>query len=129
VNGEPEYCGATIHFLDAGVDSGPVIAHVRPEMHDDDGPHEIGNRTIVAAASTLGDAAIALDAGGVRSVEQSGGGRLYKRADFSADAVKRLYANFADGMIADYLRNRAPRDAALSLVSLESVSPAERTAS
>src|SRR4029450_8237138 len=86
VNGEPEYCGATIHFLDAGVDTGPIIAHVRPEMHDDDGPHEIGNRTIVAAASTLADAAIALDAGGVRSVEQGGGGRLYKRAGFSAGA-------------------------------------------
>jgi methionyl-tRNA formyltransferase len=129
VNREPEYCGATIHFLDDGVDSGPVIAHVRPEMHDDDGPHEIGNRTIVSAASALADAAIALDAGGVRSVAQSGGGRLYKRADFSADAVRRLSANVADGMIGEYLRNRAARDAALSLVNLESVRAAERNAS
>ena len=32
VNGEPEYCGATIHMLDDGVDTGPVIAHVRPEI-------------------------------------------------------------------------------------------------
>ncbi|HEY7185540.1 MAG TPA: formyl transferase [Vicinamibacterales bacterium] len=119
VNREPEYCGATIHFLDAGVDSGPVIAHVRPEMQADDGPHEIGNKTIVSAASALADAAMALDEGGVRSVTQTGDGRLYKRADFSADAVKTLYANFADGMIAEYLSNRAVRDAALSLVSLE----------
>ena len=129
VNREPEYCGATIHFLDAGVDSGPVIAHVRPEMHETDGPHEIGNRTIVAAASALADAAVALDEGGVRTVEQAGGGRLYKRADFSAGAVTRLYANFSDGMIAEYLRTRASRDAALSLVSLEPASPAERNAS
>ena len=128
VNREPEYCGATIHFLDAGVDSGPVIAHVRPEMLDADGPHEIGNKTIVSAASALADAALALDDGGVRSVEQAGGGRVYKRADFSAAAVKRLYANFADGMIAEYLRNRAVRDAALSLVSLERMTPAERAA-
>jgi methionyl-tRNA formyltransferase len=128
VNREPEYCGATIHFLDAGVDSGPVIAHVRPEMQADDGPHEIGNKTIVSAASALADAAVALDEGGVRSVEQTGGGRLFKRADFSAGAVKTLYANFADGMIAEYLRNRAARDAALSLVSLEPVRAAERSA-
>jgi len=129
VNREPEYCGATIHFLDAGVDSGPIVAHVRPEMHEDEGPHEIGNRTIVAAADALATAAIALLAGGVRSVEQRGGGRLYRRADFSADAVRRLYANVSDGMIAEYLRNRAARDGALSLVTLEPVGPAERTVS
>ena len=35
----------------------------------------------------------------LRGVAQAGGGRVYKRADFSADAVRRLYANFAGGMI------------------------------
>ena len=53
VNREPEYVGATIHYLDAGIDSGPIIAHVRPEMRADDGPHDVGNRTIVAAAAVL----------------------------------------------------------------------------
>jgi methionyl-tRNA formyltransferase len=53
VNGEPEYCGATIHFLDAGVDSGPILAHVRPDIRSSDGPHDIGNRTITAAAQAL----------------------------------------------------------------------------
>jgi methionyl-tRNA formyltransferase len=119
VNGEPEYCGATIHFLDAGVDSGPIIAHVRPEMDPRDGPHDIGNKTIVAAARALGDAAIALGAGGLKGVAQSGEGRVYKRAHFSADAVRRLYANLEAGMIEQYLRNKAQRDAALSLVTME----------
>jgi phosphoribosylglycinamide formyltransferase 1 len=53
VNREPEYVGATIHYLDAGIDSGPIVAHVRPDMHPGDGPHDLGNRTIVAAASAL----------------------------------------------------------------------------
>jgi methionyl-tRNA formyltransferase len=119
VNGEPEYCGATIHFLDAGVDTGPIIAHVRPDMSAADGPHDIGNKTIVAAAHALADAALAFGGGGLRGVEQSGGGRVYKRAHFSADAVRRLYANFESGMIAEYLRHKAQRDAALSLVTME----------
>jgi hypothetical protein len=119
VNGEPEYCGATIHYLDAGVDTGPIIAHVRPEIAPGDGPHEIGNKTIVAAADALADAALALGAGGVRGVEQTGAGRVYTRADFSAAAVERLYANFAAGMIDEYLRQRRSRDAALALVSME----------
>ena len=119
VNGEPEYCGATIHFLDAGVDTGPIIAHARPDIRLGDGPHDIGNKTIIAAADTLADAALALDAGPLTGVAQQGGGRLYKRADFSAGAVRRLYANFEAGMIDDYLRDQAERDARVTLVTLD----------
>jgi methionyl-tRNA formyltransferase len=119
VNREPEYCGATIHFLDAGVDSGPIIAHVRPDVRRGDGPHDIGNRIIVAAAEALASAAIAHAASPLRGVVQQGGGRLYKRADFSAAAVERLSANFAGGMIDEYLDDRAARDARVPLVTME----------
>ena len=123
VNGEPEYCGATIHMLDGGVDTGPVIAHVRPEIAAGDGPHDIGNKTIVAAASALADAADALTRGRLNPVPQPPGGRVYKRADFSADAVRRLYHNFERGMVPEYLANRAHRDAALSLVHMGAACP------
>ena len=121
VNGEPEYCGATIHFLDAGVDTGPIIAHVRPAIHPADGPHDIGNRTIVAAADMLAAAALAHGRTPLQGVPQAGGGRVYRRADFPADAVTRLYTNFDAGMIDDYLRDKAARDAAVPLVTLEAV--------
>jgi hypothetical protein len=111
VNGEPEYCGATIHFLDAGVDSGPMIAHVRPDIRSGDGPHDLGNKTIVAAAAALADAAIAHAASPLTGEPQVGEGRLYKRADFSAAAVERMYANFERGMIDDYLAHKVERDA------------------
>lgn len=119
VNGEPEYCGATIHFLDIGVDTGPIVAHVRPDVRAGDGPHDIGNRTIVAAAEALAAAALAHARTPLRGVPQAGGGRVYRRKDFSAAAVDRLYANFAEGMIEGYLRDRAARDARLSLVAME----------
>lgn len=119
VNREPEYCGATIHFLDAGVDSGPILAHVRPAIGPDDGPHDIGNKTIAAAAESLAAIATAHASIPLRGLPQRGGGRLYKRADFSADAVRRLDANFASGMVDEYLRDRERRDAALSLVAPE----------
>jgi methionyl-tRNA formyltransferase len=119
VNREPEYVGATIHYLDAGIDTGPLIAHSRPEMAPGDGPHEIGNKAIVAAADVLVAAASAHVRGFVRPVPQSGGGRLYQRKDVSASAVLRLRENFATGMIPEYLARRSERDAPLSLVSLE----------
>jgi len=44
---------------------------------------------------------------------------VLRAAHFSADAVRRLYANFADGMVGEYLDNRTARDAKLSLISME----------
>ena len=120
VNREPEFVGATIHYLDAGIDTGPIIAHVRPVLEAADGPHDIGNRAIVAAADVLVRAAQAHVSGPVRAVPQGARGRLYQRKDFSADAVRRLQENFRTGMIPEYLANRAARDAALDLLSLES---------
>ena len=115
VNREPEYVGATIHYLDAGIDSGPIISHVRPEMRAADGPHDVGNRTIIAAATALTQVALAHARQPVASTPQGRGGRLYLRRQFTADAVRQCYGNFSDGMIADYLANRAQRDAALAL--------------
>ena len=118
VNREPEYVGATIHYLDAGIDTGPIIAHVRPGVLPDDGPHDIGNRAIVAAAACLADATLAHVAGRVRAVPQTGGGRLYQRKDFTAGAVLALRGNFASGMVPEYLADQARRDARVALVHL-----------
>jgi methionyl-tRNA formyltransferase len=116
VNREPEYVGATIHYLDAGIDSGPIITHVRPEMHATDGPHDVGNRTIIAAATALTQIALAHAGQPVAATLQGRDGRLFLRRHFTADAVRQCYRNFSEGMIAAYLANRVQRDAALALV-------------
>ena len=58
---------------------------------------------------------------GARACRKSGGGRLYQRKDFSADAVRTLYRNFETGMIDEYLAARPARDAALRLIEPERV--------
>lgn len=119
VNREPEYVGATIHYLDAGIDTGAILAHARPAIAHGDGPHDLGNKTIVAAADALVDAATAHLAGTARAVPQWSSGRLYQRKDFNAAAVRQLYRNFETGMIDEYLAGRAARDAALRLIQPE----------
>lgn len=119
VNREPEYVGATIHYLDAGIDTGPIVSHARPSIEAGDGPHDLGNKTIVAAAQTLLLAAGAHVSRAVRAVPQWSGGRLYQRKDFSADAVRALYRNFDTSMIAEYLAARETRDGALRVIEPE----------
>ena len=57
VNREPEYVGATIHYLNPGADSEPIIAHVRPGIEPDDSPHSLGNKTVIAAGQCLAEVA------------------------------------------------------------------------
>jgi methionyl-tRNA formyltransferase len=121
VNREPEYVGATIHYIDAGIDTGPILAHARPAIEPGDGPHDLGNKTIVAASQALLRAAEAHVAGAAHAVAQWGGGRLYQRKDFSADAVRTLYRNFETAMIDEYLAARLSRDAAVRLIQMERV--------
>ncbi len=123
VNREPEYVGATIHYLDAGIDTGPIIAHVRPRILPDDGAHDIGNRAIVAAAACLADATLAHVAGRIRAVPQTSSGRLYQRKDFTATAVLALQRNFTSGMVPEYLADQASRDRRVPLVHLPSPLP------
>lgn len=118
VNREPEYVGATIHYLDAGIDTGPIVAHVRPDIREEDGPHDIGNRTIIAAAAIFAEAALAHHRHGLATVPQAVVGRLYQRKDFSAGAVRCLYRQFETDMVAEYLKEKAERDARVPLIAL-----------
>ena len=118
VNREPEYVGATVHYLDEGIDTGPIVAHARPDVYSDDGPHDIGNRAIAAGVDLLLRSAERLAVDDLPRVEQNGGGRLYQRKDFCADAIRRLYRNFQTGMIAEYLVDRDARDSRLALQTL-----------
>ncbi len=121
VNGEPQFVGGTIHALDAGIDTGPILAHVRPRIEEGDGPHDIGNKAIQAAAEVLADAARLACGGALRLRPQRQKGLLYQRKDFNAEAVLTLYRNFENGMIEAYLRRQGERDSALELASLEAV--------
>lgn len=116
VNGEPECVGATIHIATLKVDAGPILVQRRPEMTASDGPHEVGFNALIAGASALRDA-VAQHAEGVRAGEpQQGVGRLYKNADFGADAVVRMREQFANGMVKNYLQDKERRDGRFPIV-------------
>ena len=46
VNNEPEFCGVTFMFLDAGVDTGNIIHQIRPNIKAFDNFHEICNKLL-----------------------------------------------------------------------------------
>tara|TARA_X000001036_G_C20611366_1_gene779135 strand:+ start:413 stop:1198 length:786 start_codon:yes stop_codon:yes gene_type:complete len=52
-NEEYEFVGATIHYIDAGVDTGDILGQTRPEINENDTPHTIGNKTIIRGVQLI----------------------------------------------------------------------------
>ena len=53
VNDELQYLGSTILHLDAGIDTGDIICHVRPSIEINDNVHTIGCKIIQDSVNSL----------------------------------------------------------------------------
>lgn len=112
VDGVPACVGCTIHLAVQKVDAGAVLAQVRPVPEADDRAHELGIKAIVAGVGAL---AVSLGRYAQGSLQPAGQdlsiGKVYRRSDFHADAVRRMWSNLDSGMLSRYLANRAADDA------------------
>ena len=110
LNEEPQYVGATIHLIDKGIDSGPILKHRRPKIVADDSPHTIGCKAILAGIEGVIAAFEELSQGRLKPVEQweVPDARLYLRKDYHPRQVAQLYEKVDQGMIRRYVE-RADR--------------------
>lgn len=116
VNREPECVGFTIHLAVAKVDAGDILIQGRPAASEGDGCHDLGCKTIKAAAQVLGEIVEGCLRGVVRPLPQTGQGRCYWRRHFNADAVRRMQQSFQSGMMPEYLRDKAARDGRFPII-------------
>jgi len=105
LNEEPQYVGATIHLIDKGIDSGPILEHRRPRIVADDGPHTIGCKAILAGIEGVIAAFVELGEGKLKPVEQWNvpDARLYLRKDYHPRQIAQLYEKLDQGMIRRYV--------------------------
>jgi hypothetical protein len=77
-NGEPEKVGCTLHWIDAGIDTGGLIAHVSPEVHPDDDELRLFWRAVRTSAAAYADLVQRLADGERFGQRQPHKGRLYQ---------------------------------------------------
>ena len=117
VHNKPECVGATIHLATQQVDAGAILQQVRPAFEKEDTVHDLGNKTIIAAAKILPAVIRAYSSGDIQAVAQAAGeGILCRRKDLEASAIKQLYKNFEEGMIAKYLTGERLRNEAYPII-------------
>jgi len=113
----PECVGATIHLAVAQVDAGAILAQVRPDPAPTDRAHELGTKTIMEAFRVLPCALAAYVGGSLEPRSQRPDlGRVFRRSDFNAAAVRQMWNHFATGMMTEYLQDGDRRRAAYPIV-------------
>ena len=118
VDGKPECVGSTIHLAVKKIDAGGILGQVRPEIDPKDGPHDLGNKTILASLAAIKRLVIGYDNGEIvpEMVDMSEG-KLCMRKHLNAESVELLYSNLEGNMLKNYLNSKLERDAAFPIIA------------
>lgn len=100
-NGEPEKVGCTLHYINAGIDTGSLIAHVCPAVHPDDDELKLFWRAVRDSADAYVELVQRLAAGEGFGVAQTGKGALYQVKDRGLRHERHLRAKLAAGLLAN----------------------------
>jgi methionyl-tRNA formyltransferase len=77
-NGEPQKVGCTLHWIDAGIDTGGLIAHVSPKVLPEDDELRLFWRSVQTSADAYAEFVRRLAAGERFGQRQAHKGRLYQ---------------------------------------------------
>ena len=112
-NREPEYVGATVHFVSEGIDDGRVVFQGRPFLGVDDHPNRCYEKVVRLGVDMMSAAISAIDRGELHAPQVPSKGRLYCQRDFTAAVKRRLWRRWCRTMV-EYDRQRESRDRAVN---------------
>lgn len=98
-NKEPEKVGCTIHYINAGIDTGNIIAHVSPEIKDDDDELTLFWRAVFDSTDTYIELLEKLNKGTVPGTTQTEKGALYQVKDRTLKHEKTLDILLENGLL------------------------------
>ncbi len=98
-NGEPEKIGCTLHWIDAGIDTGRLIAHVCPAVQSGDNELDLFWRAVQTSAGVYAELLRRLAAGERFGLSQPHKGRLYQVKQRGLHHERAVDRRLAGGML------------------------------
>jgi hypothetical protein len=99
-NGEPEKVGCTLHWIDPGIDTGRLIAHISPEVRPGDDELTLFWRGVKESASVYAELIRRLAVGEQFGQPQQGKGSLYQVRQRGLRHERRLERALRSGLLA-----------------------------
>lgn len=109
-NKEPEYIGATVHFVTPGIDDGDIIYQGRPQIAPDDNPDSLYIKVVKLGVKMMIRAIRDLEEGRINASPLQKEGDLYLRRNYDANARVKTWKMIRRGVIQKYLVNKEERD-------------------
>jgi methionyl-tRNA formyltransferase len=101
-NREPQWIGTTVHQLDAGIDSGPILATVRPTIEPTDDENSLFAKCVMVGADAYITVIAAVAAGTAQPLPQElSAGREYRFVDRTVAAERRVRRLLDQGLLRD----------------------------
>lgn len=98
-NQEPEKVGCTIHYINAGIDTGNIIAHVSPEIKETDDELTLFWRAVRDSTDTFAELLYRMEQGEAFGAIQTHKGALYQVKDRGLQQEKKLDALLQNGLL------------------------------
>jgi len=98
-NGEPHKVGCTLHWIDAGIDTGGLVAHVSPQVLPDDDELKLFWRAVQSSAQAYAELLRRLAAGERFGQTQPHRGRLYQVKQRGLREERLVARRLQDGML------------------------------
>lgn len=100
-NHEPQEVGFTLHFIDPGIDTGKLIAHIRPEIRPDDNEQKLFWRGVQDSAEVYVTVLKKMAEGAHFGEKQTEKGKLYQVKDRKKFQQALLDERLANGLLAE----------------------------
>lgn len=117
VNDDPGYIGATVHHVNAGIDTGDIISQTRPALDPSDDLNSVFLKVITEGIELVADAVerIVVSSGVTACRQPRIAGGLYRTRDLTPYAARRCLKNLEGGTIARYNANKKEIDSRIAL--------------
>lgn len=111
VNREPEYVGATVHFVSPGIDDGDIVHQGRPEIHPSDNPESLYVKVVQLGVEMMASAVAGVADGSAWRYPLERRGDLYLSSMVTPQVLEKAWRATEEGVVVDYLADRERRDA------------------
>lgn len=110
-NEQPEYIGATVHFVSPGIDDGDIVYQGRPrQIEADDNPNSLYVKVVRLGVDMMERAIRDIEQGKMCSTALSEKGALYLGSKFTSKMRDATWRKVRRGIVAEYLQHKEARD-------------------
>jgi len=104
-NEEPQYVGATVHFVSSGIDDGNIIHQGRPEIEAKDDHESLYVKVVKLGIGLMVKAINEIEKGTIKSRPLEKKGKLYLKKNLTPEVMREVWSKVDGGLIKRYLES------------------------